>query len=257
MITSPAFAGMAFQFLISILLPVFLIVYWRRKGKFSWRVFWSGVGVFILFSQIMEAGLHALMIDPTGPSLKMTDSPFLYALYGGLAAALFEELGRFLVFLLLLKHSREFGDGVSFGIGHGGIEAVLIGAIGAVNALVYAVMINNGTFEGNLNMLPPEQVSQLKERMLETGFSSYLLAGVERTAAIIMQVMFSVLVLFGVRSGEFKYVLYAIGLHLFIDFFVALYQVGTIKNIWVVETLIVVFALVSIYIIKQLKIRFQ
>lgn len=257
MVGSSAFVGMVFQFLISILLPIALIIYWRKKGKFSWKVFWAGVGVFIVFAQILEGGLHAIMIDPTGPSLKMTNNPFLYALYGGLTAALFEELGRYVVFLLLLKRSRKFDDGVSLGIGHGGIEAVLVGALVAVNSLVYAVMINNGTFDENLSVLPPEQVSQLKLRLIESGFSSYLLAGVERIAAVIMQIMFSVMVLCGVRSGKFKYVLYAIGLHFFIDFFVALYQIGTIKSIWFVEGLVVVFALLSIYIIRQLKLRFN
>ncbi|MEK4030462.1 YhfC family intramembrane metalloprotease [Pseudobacillus sp. FSL P4-0506] len=257
MVGSYAFAGMIFQLLISILLPTALLIYWRIKGKFSWRVFWAGVGVFIIFAQILEGGLHAMMIDPSGPSLKMTDNPFAYALYGGLAAALFEELGRYFVFLLVLKRSREFGDGVSLGIGHGGIEAVLIGAVGAVNALVYAIMINNGTFETNLSVLPSQQISQLKMQIIETNFGSYLLAGIERAGAIVMQIMFSVMVLLGVRSGKFKYVLYAIGLHLFIDFFVALYQVGTITSIWIIEGLVAAFALLSIYIIRQLKLHFK
>ncbi|WP_256682622.1 YhfC family glutamic-type intramembrane protease [Pseudobacillus badius] len=151
--------------------------------------------------------MHAFMIDPAGPSLKRTDHPFFYALYGGLASALFEELGRYLVFLLLLKRSRQFGDGVSLGIGHGGVEAVLVGALGAVIAFIYAMMIDNGPFETNLSVLPPEQISQLKTQIMETGFTAYLLAGLERAGAMVMQIMFSVMVLFGVKSGTFKYVL--------------------------------------------------
>ncbi|KMY53379.1 hypothetical protein AC623_04760 [Bacillus sp. FJAT-27231] len=257
MVESSAFVGMGFQFFISILLPAAAIIYWRKKGNFSWKVCWAGVGVFILFSQVLESGLHAVMINPAGPSLKMTDNLLAYALYGALAAALFEELGRYVVFLLLLKRRREFGDGVSLGIGHGGIEAVLIGAIGAVNILVYAIMIRNGTFETNLSALPPEQVSQLKMRIMESGFGSYLLAGIERTGAMIMQVMFSVMVLFGVRSRKFKYVLYAICLHFLMDFIAALYQIGTIKSLWVIEVFVAAFALLSIYIIRQLKLRFK
>ncbi|KZR56792.1 YhfC family glutamic-type intramembrane protease [Pseudobacillus badius] len=170
MIASASLAGIGFQFCISLLLPVVLIIDCRRKGIFSWKAFWAGAAVFILFAQVLEGALHAFMIDPAGPSLKMTDHPLFYALYGGLAAALFEELGRYLIFLLLLKRSRQFGDGVSLGIGHGGVEAVLVGAFRAVTAFIYAMMIDNGTFETNLSVLPPKQISQLKTQIMETGF---------------------------------------------------------------------------------------
>ncbi|KAB7705508.1 YhfC family intramembrane metalloprotease [Bacillus aerolatus] len=257
MIETTAFAGMAVQFLISILVPVGLIIYWGKKGQFSWKAFLAGMVVFILFAQVLEAGLHVVMIDPTGPSLKMTDNPYVFALYGGLAAAIFEEFGRYFALLFFLKRKREFGDGVSLGIGHGGIEAVLVGAIMAVNMFVYAMMINAGTFESNLSMFPADQVATIKQQVIDNGFGMYLLGGIERVAAIVMQIMFSLMVLLGVRRGKFKYVLYAIGLHFSIDFFVGLYQAGTIKNIFIVEALIIAFALLSFYIIKKLKGQFN
>ena len=47
----------------------------------------------------------------------------LYALYGGLAAGLFEETGRLLAFRFILKPHTARITALSYGIGHGGIEA--------------------------------------------------------------------------------------------------------------------------------------
>ncbi|KKB33423.1 YhfC family intramembrane metalloprotease [Bacillus thermotolerans] len=257
LVESSAYAGMVIQLLISILLPIGLIIYWSRKGYFSWKAFFTGIAVFILFAQVLEAGLHTVMIDPAGPSLKVSDNPYLFALYGGLAAAVFEELGRYLAFLFVLKNSREFGDGVSLGIGHGGIEAVLIGAFGAVNAFIYATMVNAGTFETVFSALPADQVAAIKQQVIDTGFWLYALGAVERAAAIIIQITFSVIVLFGVKARKFQYVLYAIGLHLLVDFFVALYQVGIVTSIWLIEAWVIAFAGLSLFMLKKMKEKFR
>jgi uncharacterized membrane protein YhfC len=52
--------------------------------------------VFILFAQVLEAGVHTLMIDKTTMRLKFTDNPYIFAVYGALMAGVFEEVGRYL-----------------------------------------------------------------------------------------------------------------------------------------------------------------
>ena len=47
-------------------------------------------------------------------------------LYGGLMAGVFEETGRYVSFKWFLKKETRIQDGLSYGIGHGGIEAMLI-----------------------------------------------------------------------------------------------------------------------------------
>ncbi len=51
----------------------------------------------------------------------ISGNPFLYAIYGGLAAGIFEEFGRFFCMITVMKrfmYQRE--NSIIYGIGHGG-----------------------------------------------------------------------------------------------------------------------------------------
>jgi uncharacterized membrane protein YhfC len=53
---------------------------------------------------------------------------WLYAVLGALLAGLFEETGRFIAFKFLLKKRTDRKTAISYGIGHGGFEAIFGGA---------------------------------------------------------------------------------------------------------------------------------
>jgi uncharacterized membrane protein YhfC len=258
MVPAANLTAMAIQILLSIALPVGAIIYLVRKKRFSWKAFGIGILVFILFSQILEQILHVMMIDTTTMTLKWSSNPYLFALYGALAAGVFEEMGRYFAFKFALKKQRSYNDGISLGIGHGGIEAVLIGVLGAVNTLVIAFFINAGIYDQVIgSALPGDQAATLKNQVIETDFWMFLLGGTERIFAFIIQIAFSLLVLIGVRSNKFKYVLYAIGLHALLDIFAALYQVKVIPNILLIEGIVMVFTLAAAYFIYRSKKSFS
>lgn len=117
-------------------------------------------------------------------------------------AGLFEETGRLVVMLLLLKAFHRWIDGVSFGLGHGGIEAVLLVGMATVNNLVLAVTINAGQWETIAAALPPEQAAQIHAALVDTAPWMFLLAGVERLAAISLHIACSLLVLAGIVLGR-------------------------------------------------------
>ena len=81
-----------------------------------------------------------------GPVSKaLSENLWLYALYGGLAAGLFEETGRYLTMRFLMKGKWTRENALMYGAGHGGLEAVLILGMASVNNLLYSVMINTGS----------------------------------------------------------------------------------------------------------------
>jgi uncharacterized membrane protein YhfC len=257
MVSSLSITGMVIQLSISILFPIGLIIFLRKKGLFSWKPFGIGVLVFILFAQVFEKILHVVMIEPSGLSLKWSDSTYLFVLYAVLAAGIFEEFGRYFGFKWLLKKHREYKDGLSFGLGHGGIEAVLIGGLAAVNAIVIAFMINSGAFDQTIALnLPAEQANLIKVQLLGATFGEFLLAGFERVAAITVHIALSLLVLLGIHNKRFVYVLYAVLLHALLDVVPALYQVGVITNIWVAEVVIYLFGIGAFFFIRNLKEQF-
>lgn len=258
MVTQLQMTGMVIQILISLIIPVGILIYLIRKKLISWKSFGIGVLIFVVFSQVLEKALHFAVIDPSGPSLKWTDSTIAFVAYGALAAGVFEEIGRYIGFKFLLKRNRQYKDGLSFGIGHGGIEAILIGVLVGVNALVIANLINTGMFEQTIGAaLPADQLAMIKDQYLNTGFSLYLLGGIERIPAIFIHIALSLMVLLGVRENRFVYVLYAIGLHALVDVVPAMYQTGAIQSIWIAELVIALFGVAAIVYIIKVKRVFQ
>jgi uncharacterized membrane protein YhfC len=257
MIVAGSMAGIIVQFIISLFIPIGLVIYGRRKGWLSWKPLGVGILIFILFSQILEKLLHVAVIDPTGPSLKWTDNPFLFVVYATLAAGIFEEMGRYLGFRWLLKRHHDYQDGLSFGIGHGGIEAILIGGIGAVNAWILTNLIQSGAFEQVIAAsLSADQAALLKQQVQQTTFAMYMLGGFERLFALSFHIAMSLLVLFGVRRRQFRYVIYAILLHALMDVAPALYQVKAVTNIWLVEGVAFIFAIIALIWTRRVKTQF-
>ncbi|WP_055441403.1 YhfC family intramembrane metalloprotease [Anoxybacillus suryakundensis] len=248
--------GMSIQLLISLFVPLALIIYGRKKGWLSWKAFGVGLLIFILFSQVLEKTLHFLVIDPSGTSLKGTNNVWAFVAYGALAAGVFEEIGRYIGFRFMLKNHRTYGDGLSFGLGHGGIEAVLIGAFSAVNMMVISHLMQTGQFEQVASSLPATQVDMIQS-MLNQPDWMYVLGGIERIFAIAIHVALSLLVLYGVRNGQFRYVVYAMLTHALIDVVPALYQVKVISNIWVVESILALIAIASFVFIRRMNEKFH
>ncbi|MDR0538038.1 MAG: YhfC family intramembrane metalloprotease [Tannerellaceae bacterium] len=57
-------------------------------------------------------------------------------------AGLFEETARFISFKILKKKYNGIGTGLAYGIGHGGIEAVLLAGLSMIVSIVFCIMIN-------------------------------------------------------------------------------------------------------------------
>ena len=156
------------------------------------------------------------------------------------------------MFTWLLKQYRDFKSGVSFGIGWGGIEAILLTLMLIVPNIVFAFLINAGTLESSLKgQLPAEMIQSLKDGVLSHGASYYLLACVERFFAVFMQIFFSILVLLGIVKKKFSYVWFAVLIHAMIDFPLTFYQTGHIKELWIVELYVAIIGCISFIMIKK------
>ena len=104
--------------------------------------------------------------------------------------------------LLLLKAFHRWIDGVSFGLGHGGIEAILLIGLANVNNLALAATINAGQWDVIAQALPPEAADQLFTALTQTAPAMFLLGGVERLAAITLHIACSLIVLAGIVHGR-------------------------------------------------------
>lgn len=231
---------------ICLFLPVILLaVYHRRQGISLKAVGWGALGFFV-FALVLESIVHYVvfnsgLMSPGG----LLSSPLAFALYGGLMAGLFEESARFIAYKKLIPKQREWKDGLAYGLGHGGIEMLLLGGLNLVAYFVISVMYNNG------NAGIPEAAIQ---PIASTPWWQFGLGGLERMMALIIQIALSIFLLYGIRNNKNIYLLYAILLHALLDFAPAFYQKGLL-NIYVTEGILLVLALIALlYVTRSRKL---
>ena len=106
---------------IAVLLPVALLVFCRLRYGRAFLAAGVGALCFFLGAMVLERMCHQLVFSlfPTLPYL-----PAAYALYGCLAAGIFEETARLGGLWLLCRRQPGFATGLAYGIGHGGLESI-------------------------------------------------------------------------------------------------------------------------------------
>ncbi len=250
--------------ILTIGLPVALLLYVLKKYKASAVPFLVGAAAFILFVLVLEGLVHRIVLQPDASGqIALRSKPFLYMLYGGLMAGLFEETARFFAFSLLKKKYTGIGNALSYGIGHGGIESILLVGLVMINNLVYAVMLNTGTMETLKSTMPAATAAQLDaaaQALTTTAPGMFLVGGLERIFAITVHIGLSVLVYYAVVRRD-KWWLYpaAIVLHAVVDFPAALMQAGVLQSFVLVEILTalsaILIALLAVVTHRKLKER--
>lgn len=258
MVSNLSMGFMMFSIIISFLLPVGLGIYFYRKQKISMKAVVIGALIFIVFSQVLEKTMHIIVLNPKSASGEyLKNHIIIYAIYGAFAAGIFEEVGRYIGFKFLLKGKTQWKDGIAYGIGHGGIESIFIVGFSLINNMVYASMINSGTFEKLLSgKLPSGTINQLKHTLINTNSYLFALGGIERIFAITAHIAMSLIVLYGIKNRKSIYLLYAIIFHAAIDFPAVFSQEGVL-SVWVVEGIMIIIFVISIIIIRKLKVNFN
>lgn len=223
---------MAANAFLGIAVPVCLAVYLVRKHRAKLSSILIGAGTFILFALVLESILHQLVLKgPHGSDI--LGNTLLYALYGGLAAGVFEETGRFLSMKFLMKKEPSKPlPGIAYGVGHGGAEMLIIFGITMINNLVISALINSGQADAIFAKVPEEAAGQLQAQLdqLQTLGAGTLLIGLwERFSALILHLGLSMLVWVAVRKGGKWLWLFpaAIALHAIVDAGTVLLQKST------------------------------
>ncbi|HEX6034719.1 MAG TPA: YhfC family glutamic-type intramembrane protease [Anaerolineales bacterium] len=181
------------SFLGMILLPIGLWIYFRHKFALPWKLIVAGALTFIA-AQVLHVPLVLGM-----NSLLQTLPLLANAIILGLLAGIFEETARYILFKILLRNAKSWSEGVLVGLGHGGIEAILLGILAAVS---FATMV--GYRDIDLSTVPsiPAHQLELARQQVQAYWSApwymALLGFVERVFTICLHVSLSVMVLYAV-----------------------------------------------------------
>lgn len=243
--------GMCFTLLISFGLPIGLLLYAMNKLKAKMISFWIGAATFVVFALVLEQLLHVGMINQFGEAL--TGNILIKAIYGGLAAGIFEEVGRFVSMKLFMKRLLNKENAFMYGVGHGGIEAMIIVGLTTVSNLISAYMINTGLMEKSLELFDSDIKQQTIDQLSllwTTSPVDFYMAGVERIVAITLHISLSYIVYRAVKDGKIQLLFLSIALHAFADF-VTVLVAGYAPVIVVEIVLIVIVSIIAVFVYKR------
>ena len=250
---------MAVDAVLGIAVPVCLAVWLMRKYRARLSTILIGAGTFIVFALVLESIMHQLVLKgPNGPAI--IGNTLLFAVYGGLAAGVFEETGRFLSMKFLLKKEPSTAlPGIAYGIGHGGAEMLIIFGITMISNFVVSALINAGLSGILFAKVPEDAAAQLQAQLnqLQTVGAGTLLIGLwERISALVLHLGLSMLVWVAVRKGGKWLWLFpaAVALHAIVDAGVAMLQksVGMVPLELIVSAEAVAVAAIGYMVARKL-----
>ena len=239
---TPLFSTIAV--LLMIFIPLGLAIWLRRRFDVPWVLFCLGILTFI-GSQMYHIPINNWLTDlgvigeigPNAPNLLAT------AVILGLSAGLSETIARVLGtwFLFWRRLADRFEDGVLVGLGHGGIEAMIIGGVFTAGSLSSLWAIRDADLS-TLGMTAAQltAVSTQLTVIQETPWLIFL-AVFERLIALTLHVTLSVLVWRAFKTRQVWPVLLAVVYHALLDG-TAVYAAQFLDAIWV-ELLLLAIAL--------------
>lgn len=179
-------------------LPTAGLLILMRKKKGAGKAFVWGALAFVVSQLLIRVPILQLVLPNLQWFAVMQFYPWRYGLFLGLTAGLAEETARWIAARCFLRGKDTLGHGLAFGLGHGGIEAMLV--VGP-NMIAGTVMV----LTGQTGLFPAD-------------WKSVLVGGAERIFAMVFHIGAALLVMYGVRAGRgFRYWFLAVALHTVMD----------------------------------------
>jgi len=248
--------AMAVVFVIGYPLALGVIV--RKKFAVGWKYFWFGALVFLVFQLLTRVPMVTVLQATVLRHLLLTSTAFTWIWLAILAitAGLFEEVGRYVGYRLFLRREpKTWAKAVMFGLGHGGLESMVV-----VGGQIVLTAINDVVLTTiNVNTLPPAQrqgVLQLFAAINAEPFWLPLLAAWERLWTIPVQIALAVMVVQVFRRQQIRWLFLAILFHALVDFLAGALPQAFGQSITItllVEGIVCVFGLIGVWIIWRLR----
>lgn len=233
MVSTSTIIAMCVTLFVSLLLPIIVYIMYgvKNKGKGVWTAWLLGAAGFFVMQILIRIPLLQLIVHIAFTNVMsfVEDHYVLYALQLAFTAALFEVIGRFVVAKILRKN-LNFERGIAAGLGHGGIEAIVIVGLTYVNNLTYSVMINTGSFDTMIDQvaamgIDASQYYQIKETLIASTSGIFYMAGYERLLTMIFHVAMSLMVCYAVSQKKtLRGVLLCLVIHCAVDFITAVFS---------------------------------
>jgi uncharacterized membrane protein YhfC len=198
-----AAAGLAIAGGICFAGPILLALWWRRRTGAPLSAFGAGALIFFVAQVVFRFPWQIPLARwiQGHPELLL---PFL--IFSSLTAGIFEETGRWVGYRYLLRE-RTRRTGVMMGLGHGGLEAILLVGVPLLGLLVAWVLASRGM------IAPGPALEAVRRQTSSLRFWNVQLAVLERASGMATHVGLSLVVLQVWMQGSLRWLFLAIGLH--------------------------------------------
>lgn len=257
---SVQFALLGVGAFLGIIVPIAIALIWKFSKKEKFTTILVGAAVFVLFAMILEKPIQNALVFPTLMGLQdhavsqyINARPILWAIVLGLFPGVFEETGRFVAFKTVLRNRSNRETAISYGIGHGGFEIILVMGLNYLTYIVYGIMINAGLFQGIIDQVAaqaPDQVETM--RVLADQLAAFSFADIgagvfERVFAFLFHVGASILVFYAARDkGRFWLLPLAVLLHTALDSLAGLNVAKVVQlSVPALEAIVLIFGIVT------------
>ncbi len=251
MVPSLSIAGLVISTIVVFALPITLaIIYIRRYGASLVAI---GVGILgFLVPQVLIRIPALQWLNQQPFYQQLAAQPWFLAIFLSLTAGLFEETGRWIGYRYLLKNRLQFKNALGYGVGHGGFEAIFLVGFGYINLIIFALMINNGTFD---TVAAPQlglAAEEIRTQLMSTPSYLFLVGGLERVFAIAVQLGLSVLVFYSVKRQQSRLYWLAVLLHTLVNLPAVLLLSAGVGVLWI-ELWVAGCAVVAVWYILRSK----
>lgn len=200
--------------LLMIGLPIVLAIFLVRRLKTRWSLLLWGALAFIVSQGIRLPLLGGLTTLLAGRELMSKEAATIFNLvFLSVTAGLFEETARWLGYRFIIRDARRWEDAVTYGAGHGGIEAIIFGGLAGLTVINMVIL---QTMDLSTLPLTAEQQAQTAAAVAtywSTPWYLSVLGAVERVFALCVHITLSVMVLQAFTRRNWLWVLAAIGWH--------------------------------------------
>lgn len=235
--------------IITIFVPIILLVFFYKKNKLFVGVFIGGMVSFYVPQLIVRVPIIQLVLPQFDWYQRLSQNVIGLALFLGLSAALFETFGRYITLNFLLKKHWSYETGLVHGIGHGGIEAIMLVGLNYLIFALFIILQRQGVETPITFLIPLEQQELVTSLLKDTPSIMFLVAGIERFFTMILHVALSLLVTIGLyRKQVFRYLAIVLFIHSFVDVLAVILS-GYGVSIVIIEATIGIIALLCCGII--------
>ncbi len=270
MVSVSTLVAVVITVLITFILPfiIYIIYGSKNKGKGVWSAWLLGSSGFFVVQILIRIPLLNILSTKTEFITFAENHYLLYIFLLAFTAGLFEVIARYAVAKIMRKN-LTYKRGIAAGLGHGGIESILIVGVTYVTNLFYILAINTGSYEVMIEEytkqgLDVSTLATLKDTFINTNSSIFYLAGYERLLTMIFHVALSLLVCYLVsRKKDVLAIVLGLFIHCFIDFVAAflnslstnyLGNVLSITTAYIITySVLTIVAVVSIFVIRWIK----